>query len=97
VIRAVIEMTLQGKNSPAMLNLLGWMLGLILGLAVLALTTRRFHDMGLSGKIYAILFVLGFVPIVNVIAGIITLVLVLQPSKYTSTANSPWWKYQGKY
>ena len=49
---------------------------LLAGVASLAVTVRRFHDLNLSGWIYVVFIVLSVVPFVNILSSIALLVLM---------------------
>lgn len=68
-----------------MLPLYAWVL--ISWPASLAVTIRRFHDLNLSGWIYAILLVAGFIPLVNLVVALALLIMMCVkgtdgPNKY---------------
>lgn len=57
------------------------------GVASVAVTIRRFHDLNLSGWIYVLFLVLGMVPFVNILSSIALLVMMCLrgtngPNKY---------------
>lgn len=65
-------------------------IALILLLPGLAVTARRLHDTGRS----AWLVVLNFIPLVNIVTGILTLIFTLQDSKPEPNQYGPSPKYE---
>jgi uncharacterized membrane protein YhaH (DUF805 family) len=64
-------------EEPIFTGVLGGIAILFFFLPAIAVTVRRFHDLGLSGWLYLLFFVLSFA----YIGGIIILVLTLLPSQ----------------
>jgi uncharacterized membrane protein YhaH (DUF805 family) len=96
IISGVLSFYQQITDVSTLFKVSDFIISLVLGLATLSLTFRRFHDIGLSGKVYVILFIASYLPILNMFAPVITLIIALQPSKIQNNPESLWWKYPNK-